>query len=130
VSGLDLEETATQAGNAAVAVGTVALVIWAMGMFGLEFGVLMRSRAAVLRGIVLVSVLAAAIAMGIASAVPEAGEAAVAGALLVSLGYSIFASHQRRRAAHHSPHNSPKRGRSPLSAERFERSGEPASAQH
>jgi hypothetical protein len=39
MSGLDLEETATQAGNAAVAVGTFALTIWAMGMLGLELGV-------------------------------------------------------------------------------------------
>jgi hypothetical protein len=39
MSGLSLEETATQAGNAAVGVGTFALAIWAMGMFGLELGV-------------------------------------------------------------------------------------------
>jgi hypothetical protein len=83
----------------------------------------MRSRAAVLRGIVLVSVLAALVAMGIASAFPDAGEAAVAGALIASLGYSIFASHQRRRASQGSPTG----GRAIV--ERFERPGEPAGVQ-
>lgn len=38
MGGLNLEETATQAGNAAVGVGTFALVVWALGMFGLELG--------------------------------------------------------------------------------------------
>jgi hypothetical protein len=38
VSGFTLEETATQAGNGALAIGTVACVIWVMGMFGLQLG--------------------------------------------------------------------------------------------
>ncbi|MEA2408061.1 MAG: hypothetical protein QOE69_2180 [Thermoleophilaceae bacterium] len=38
VSGLTLEETATQAGNGAVAVGTAAMAIWVLGMLGLQLG--------------------------------------------------------------------------------------------
>jgi hypothetical protein len=60
--------------------------------------------------------------MGVASAFPKAGEAAVAGALAVSLGYSIFASHRRR----HASHDSPRRTTEAIVGERFERSGEPA----
>jgi hypothetical protein len=47
----------------------------------------------------------------------------VAGALIASLGYSIFASHQRRRASQGSPTG----GRAIV--ERFERPGEPAGVQ-
>lgn len=85
----------------------------------------MSDRTAVLRGIIFVSVLAAAVAMAVASIAPGAGEAAVAVALTVSFLFSLFATRRassHRRARHATGSTSAGRGT------RYE--GEPAGVPH